>query len=186
MFTNADFDIQAIALPEARKQNRHGQARHLTEADLVAIFNALPDEKWRCLFAIAYFTGSRISEVLKLTVADVTAERMLFRAANTKMRKTRVALVVPQLQAFLDDYDFPASGYLFPAHHNGDRAGHLSRQGADWLLRQVCEAVGLEGVSTHSFRRSFATNLYHNGEPLAKICRLLGHKDLTMTARYIG
>lgn len=186
MFTDADFDISAIALPEARKQNRHGQARHLTEENLVDLFNALPDEKWRCLFAIAYFTGSRISEVLQLEVGDVTAERVLFRAANTKMRKTRVALIVPPLQAFLDEYDFPVSGYLFPAHHNGARGGHLSRQGADWLLRQVCEVVGLEGVSTHSFRRSFATNLYRNGEPMAKICRLLGHKNLTMTARYIG
>ncbi|MEM1291142.1 MAG: site-specific integrase [Cyanobacteria bacterium P01_H01_bin.162] len=41
-------------------------------------------------------------------------------------------------------------------------------------------------MSNHSFRRSFATNLYRNGEPMAKICRLLGHKNLTMTARYIG
>jgi len=121
-----------------------------------------------------------------LTVADVTGERVLFRAANTKMRQMRVAMVVPQLQAFLGEYEFPESGYLFPAHHNGSKGGHLSRQGADWMLRQVCAAVELEGVSTHSFRRSFATNLHHNGEPLAKICRLLGHKDLTMTARYIG
>lgn len=146
----------------------------------------MPDEKWRCLFAIAYFTGSRISEVLQLTVADVTAERVLFRAANTKMKQTWVAMVVPPLQAFLDEYEFPANGYLFPAHHNGVRGGHLSRQGVDWMLRQVCVSVGLEGVSTHSFRRSFATNLHHNGKPLAKICRLLGHKNLTMTARYIG
>ena len=186
MFTSADFDLSAIDLPEARKQNRHGQARHLTEANLVDIFNALPDEKWRCLFAISYFTGSRISEVLQLTVADVTGDRMLFRAATTKLRKTRGPLVVPPLQAFLAEYEFPRTGYLFPAHHNGARGGHLSRQGADWMLRQVCASVGLEGVSTHSFRRSFATNLYRNGEPMAKICRLLGHKNLTMTARYIG
>ena len=119
MFTSADFDISAIDLPEARKQNRHGQARHLTEENLVDIFNALPDEKWRCLFAIAYFTGSRISEVLQLTLEDVSGDRVLFRAATTKMKKTRVAIVVPPLQAFLDEYEFPSSGYLFPAHHNG-------------------------------------------------------------------
>ncbi|NEQ45483.1 MAG: site-specific integrase [Leptolyngbya sp. SIOISBB] len=135
---------------------------------------------------MAYFTGSRISEVLQLTVEDVSGDRVLFRAANTKMRKARMAMVVVPLQAFLDKYEFPRSGYLFPAHHDGLRGGHLSRQGADWMLRQVCASVGLDGVSTHSFRRSSATNPYRNGEPMAKICRLLGYKNLTMTARYIG
>lgn len=186
MFTTAHFDISQIDLPAARKQNRHGQARHLTEDDLAALFNVLPDAKWRCLFAIAYFTGARISEVLKLQVVDVTLEQVIFRAANTKTKKMRIALIVPPLQAFLDAYDWPSAGYLFPAHHNGDRTSHLSRQGADWLLRQTCQTIGLEGVSTHSFRRSFATNLHRNGEPMAKICRLLGHQSLTTTARYIG
>ncbi|NEQ45484.1 MAG: hypothetical protein F6K00_18860 [Leptolyngbya sp. SIOISBB] len=44
-YTSADFNISAIDLPEARKQNRHDQARHLTEENLAEIFNALPDEK---------------------------------------------------------------------------------------------------------------------------------------------
>jgi len=186
MFTSANFDIHDIELPAARKKDRHGQARHLTEANLVDIFNHLPDEKWCCLFAIAYFTGSRIGEVLKLRVADIEDERILFRAANTKTKTTRAAMMTPPLRAFLAAYETPSQGYLFPALHPGTKRGHLTRQAADKVLREVCAVVGLEGVSTHSFRRSFATNLYQQGEPLAKICRLLGHKNPTMTARYIG
>lgn len=185
MFTSSHFDISGIELPEARKQNRHGQARHLSEEDLVDIFNHLPDEKWGCLFAIAYFTGSRIGEVLKLRVEDIEGDRVLFRAANTKTRKTRAAIITPPLREFLAAYDAPSSGYLFPAPRRSQR-GHLSRQAADRVLREVCAVVGLEGVSTQSFRRSFATNLHANGEPVAKICRLLGHKSPAMTTRYIG
>jgi integrase len=99
MFTTANFDITGVRLPEARKQNRYGQARHLTEKDLVEIFNHLPDAKWRCVFAIAYFTGSRIGEVLKLRVDDIEGDRVLFRAENTKTKKTRVAVAVPSFSS---------------------------------------------------------------------------------------
>ena len=71
MFTSASFSVSAVELPSAGKRNREGQARHLTEEDLAGLFPEFPDEKWQCVFAIAYFTGSRISEVLKLDVSDI-------------------------------------------------------------------------------------------------------------------
>jgi integrase/recombinase XerD len=184
VFTAASFELGAIELPEARKVDRRGQARNLSTENLGAIFAELPNEKWRAVFAIAYFTGSRISEVLSLDVADVTSDRVSFRRENTKTKKPRVAMVVEQLRPFLVAYGAPQSGYLFPAHHNG-QGGHVSRQAADKVLRDACELAGLDGVSTHSFRRSFATNLHKQGYSLAKIARLLGHSSASMTARYV-
>ncbi|MGB3138432.1 MAG: site-specific integrase [Nodosilinea sp.] len=184
MFTAPDFELGAIELPEARKVGRRGQARNLTPENLGAIFAELPSDKWRAVFAIAYFTGSRISEVLTLDVSDVTTDRISFRRENTKTKKPRLAMVVEALRPFLATYDAPQNGYLFPAHHNGD-GGHLSRQAADKVLRDACKMAGLDGVSTHSFRRSFATNLHKQGYSLAKIARLLGHSSASMTARYV-
>ncbi len=185
MFTQADFQIGAVELPAARKHNRTGQARHLTEENLAALFEYLPAAKWKCVFAIAYFTGSRISEVLSLEAADIGTDRITFRREKTKTRKPRVAMIVSGLRPFLDAYDAPTVGYLFPARHNAKRPTHIKRQSADQVLREACEFVELEGVSTHSFRRSFATNLHQQGYSLAKIARLLGHSSASMTARYI-
>ena len=184
MFSAASFELGAIELPEARKVARRGQARSLSTENLGAIFVELPNKKWRAVFAIAYFTGSRISEVLSLDVSDVATDRISFRRENTKTKKPRVAMVVEALRPFLAAYDGPSAGYLFPAHHNG-QGGHLSRQAADTVLRDACEMAGLDGVSTHSFRRSFATNLHKQGYSLAKIARLLGHSSASMTARYV-
>jgi len=184
MFAASDFELGAIELPEARKVGRRGQARNLSPDNLGAIFAELPNEKWRAVFASAYFTGSRISEVLSLDVADVASDRVGFRRENTKTKKPRVAMLVEALRPFLAAYDAPQSGYLFPAHHNG-QGGHVSRQAADKVLRDACELAGLDGVSTHSFRRSFATNLHKQGYSLAKIARLLGHSSASMTARYV-
>lgn len=184
MFTAADFALQNIELPEARKVDRRGQARNLSEENLGSIFAELPNEKWQAVFAIAYFTGSRISEVLSLDVSDIGTDRISFRRENTKTKKPRVAMVVEALRPFLAAYDIPQSGYLFLAHHNGS-GGHISRQAADKVLRDACDLAGLDGVSTHSFRRSFATNLHKQGYSLAKIARLLGHSSASMTARYV-
>jgi integrase/recombinase XerD len=184
MFTAADFELRSVELPEARKVDRRGQSRNLTPEHLGGIFAELPSDKWRAVFAIAYFTGSRISEVLSLDVGDIGPDRISFRRENTKTKKPRVAMVVDALRPFLAAYGAPQTGYLFPAHHNG-QGGHLSRQAADWVLRDACELAALDGVSTHSFRRSFATELYRQGYSLAKIARLLGHSSASMTARYV-
>jgi integrase/recombinase XerD len=184
MFTAASFELQSVELPSALKVDRRGQARNLTVGALADIFRELPSDKWRAVFAIAYFTGSRIGEVLSLNVSDIGTDRISFRRENTKSKKPRVAMMVDALRPFLAAYDAPESGYLFPAAHNG-QGGHLSRQAADRVLRDACELAALPGVSTHSFRRSFATNLSKQGYSLAKIARLLGHSSASMTARYV-
>jgi integrase/recombinase XerD len=185
VFTRSDFEIGAIELPTAKKKNRLGQARQLTEENLAQLFEYLPSQKWKCVFAIAYFTGSRISEVLSLDVTDIDTDRITFRRENTKTRKPRVAMIVNALKPFLVAYEAPDTGYLFPAGHNAKQPTHLTRQSADQVLRTACECVDLDGVSTHSFRRSFATNLYQQGYSLAKIARLVGHSSASMTARYV-
>ena len=86
MFAASDFELGAIELPEARKVARRGQARKLSTENLGTIFAEFPSDKWRAVFAIAYFTGSRISEVLSLDVSDVASDRVSFRRENTKTK----------------------------------------------------------------------------------------------------
>ncbi|MGD1853988.1 MAG: tyrosine-type recombinase/integrase [Leptolyngbyaceae cyanobacterium] len=188
MFTTADFDISQTAIAPARKKDGKGQARHLGEDELVTFFNYLPDAKWRCVFAIAYFTGSRISEVLALDVSDIQPDRIVINVLKAKVPTRREIGIQPQLRGFLNAYEFPESGYLFPAYRNSQRKTHVSRQAAHKVLNEVVAAAqgDLDGISTHSFRRSFATNLAATGRPHAEIQRLLGHKSASMTGRYIG
>ena len=40
-------------------------------------------------------------------------------------------------------------------------------------------------ITPHSFRRSYATNLYNNGVDVKKIQKLLGHARIEMTLGYI-
>ena len=54
-------------------------------------------------------------------------------------------------------------------------------------LHIVCEYLGFEGISTHSFRKWYATEIYKaNGYDIALVQRLLQHSSAAVTQRYIG
>jgi integrase/recombinase XerD len=74
--------------------------------------------------------------------------------------------------------------WLFP-NRTGEKS--ICLRWADMMLRSAVEKAGLgsRGISTHSTRRSFITNLANKGGSLAKIKQLTGHTDLKVLARYI-
>ena len=54
-------------------------------------------------------------------------------------------------------------------------------------LKIVCDYLGYEGISTHSFRKWYATEIYkNNGYDIALVQRLLQHSSSAITQRYIG
>lgn len=75
----------------------------------------------------------------------------------------------------------PYNPYLFPS-----RAGKpLTRFMADKILRAACKRIGIEGVSTHSFRRTALTQMCNAGIPLRHIQEISGHNDLGTLQRYL-
>ena len=54
-------------------------------------------------------------------------------------------------------------------------------------LHIVCDYLGYEGISTHSFRKWYATENYNaNVFDIALVQRLLQHSNAATTQRYIG
>ncbi|WP_318781253.1 tyrosine-type recombinase/integrase [Amazonocrinis nigriterrae] len=143
---------------------------------------------------------------MQLRVADVynedstPSEYINFRARTRKakpkkaandsdkpkqVRKNRQVPVHPILKELLAAYQSESdSVWLFP-NRTGEKS--IGLRWADKILRSAVEKAGLgsKGVSTHSTRRSFITNLAHKGGSLAKIKQLTGHTDLKVLARYI-
>ena len=56
---------------------------------------------------------------------------------------------------------------------------------ADKILRNATVRVKLEGVSTHSFRRTALTMMSSAGIPLRVIQEISGHNDLGTLQRYL-
>ena len=86
-----------------------------------------------------------------------------------------------KLIQIMNEVGLPDKGYLFP-HSAG---GHISRQAADKAPRQACDYIGLQGVSTHSFRRTGITKLHDAGVPLRTLQNRTGHASLANLALYV-
>ena len=82
---------------------------------------------------------------------------LIIQKGNTKGKlATRTIPVIDDLRILLTNYH-PAAGqpYLFP----GRFGSPFQPDSADKTLRKACFRVGLEGVSSHSFRRSALTQM---------------------------
>jgi integrase/recombinase XerD len=174
------------------KVDRNGSAAVLTSGQLDALLNAAPSPRYRALWSIQRWTAGRISECLALTWGDLNGV-VTYRKGNTKTKTTRQVPTAPQLRAELEAYQSaweaehgrpPAKDEtLFPA--KGSTHTPMSRQAADKALRQTCATLGLMGVSTHSFRRSFATGALRRGVNLPTIQKVTGHKSLGSLGHYL-
>ena len=105
-----------------------------------------------------------------------------------KKIKTRAIPLHPLLAEELDAWklvvnpDNNPEQWVFPGRHTST---HLTRRGFDHALRRAVEELGLQGTSTHSFRRSFLTSCSQNGVPLRNIQSISGHSNLQVLANYI-
>jgi len=176
-----DFDIDLGNLESSAKVKGHGQAKILTDAELSELFEVgFQTFRDRALFAICMFTGCRISEALQLTAEMVKGQFITFTRDTRKGKTgTQQVEILPALRSFLDDWqqsgEMPESGYLFKARRGG-KSPYMSRANADLILDKACERIGVEGVSTHSFRRTYITKLREKGYSPAQIQKRTGHK----------
>jgi site-specific recombinase XerD len=139
----------------------------------------------RLLLQTTYACGLRASEVLGLRVPDIDSARMLLWVRHGKGQKDRGVPLSPALLEALRDHwrRRRPTTWLFPGQTpSGQRSlGALQR-----VVRRAVQAAGFaKKVSLHTLRHSYATHLLEAGVDVVTIQRLLGHRDLHTTARYL-
>jgi integrase/recombinase XerD len=170
------------------KNNRHGQAAVLEPSQIRALFNeGLLADRDKTLFAVCLYTACRINEAVSLLTADVyqggkVRDEITLRKVTTKgQQSTRSVPVCPELRAILEAYQ-GGSTHLFPGRHG---RGHLNPKSASAILAEAFDRVGIDGASTHSFRRTTITHMHNNRVPIKHIQEISGHRTLSALQRYI-
>lgn len=175
------------------KTNGSGQAQTLNPEQLDSLLDAAPDPTQRCLWAIMRFTGSRVTETLKLKWGALHQDRIVFIKSTTKTKTTREPLIGNRLQIELETYrafwvakfgrEPTGRDLLFGGRYPNEP---MSRQWADKKLRETIQEISLaSGISLHSFRRSLATTMANSGVGLKTVCKFTGHRSLQQLSAYI-
>jgi integrase/recombinase XerD len=156
----------------------------LSMDEVVRFLEAVPSLKSRTALTTAYATGLRASEVTGLKITDIDSGRKVIRVEHGKGGKDRYVMLSPQLLGILRTYWRLArpTRWLFPGRAE---TRPIDRQVLYAACRSACTAAGLDKhVTVHTLRHSFATHLLEDGADIRIIQALLGHSNLSTTARY--
>ena len=175
------------------KNERHGQATILSPAEIELLFTeGLQADRDRALFGFCLYTAARIAEACSILTEDVftttgkVRDFVNIRKSATKGKlATRTIPVIEDLRSLLIVWQ-PHAGptYLFPGRHS-HHFRHITSDSAAVILREACRRVGIEGASTHSFRRTALTQMSNAGIPLRVIQQVSGHRTLTELQKYL-
>ncbi|HEY5525759.1 MAG TPA: tyrosine-type recombinase/integrase [Clostridium sp.] len=127
--------------------------------------------------------GLRIGDILGLHLNDIIKDGNRYRLDITedKTGKARTFTVPMEIYNYIKMYclenKIKATATIFD----------ISERAVQKQLKIVCDYLGLTGISTHSFRKKFATDIYINSDyNIALVRELLQHSNTNITQRYIG
>ena len=156
----------------------------LNADEVVRFLEAVPGLKARIALTTAYGAGLRAGEVSRLKPGDIDSGRGMIRIERGKGGKQRYVMLSDQLLAILRGYWRRArpGTWMFPGR-DGTRPVDPAVLHA--ACRSARAAAGLDKqVTVHTLRHSFATHLLESGVDIRIIQVLLGHAQLSTTARY--
>ena len=127
-------------------------------------------------------TGLRLGDVLSLRLKDLVYEggRYHFDIIEEKTNKHRNFTIAPEMINFLQAYALEEGirpdRLLFP----------ISKRAVSKHLKKTADYLGYKNVSSHSFRKFFATTIYNdNNFNLELVRTLLQHGSVATSAKYI-
>jgi integrase/recombinase XerD len=154
--------------------------RVLTVEEIERVIAAPKNPLKRALIEVLYATGMRVSEVVKVRLADVDFDGRVMFVRQGKGRKDRIVLFGRKARAALAEYVWQRKeGFLF--EHRGIP---YSKTYVRLVLRELGRQARVAGLHPHALRRACATHMLEGGADLRAVQELLGHDSLSTTQLY--
>lgn len=140
------------------------------------------------MFLIGINAGLRVSDLLKLKVADVKGKKKLtiIEGKTKKLRDIYLTNIYEELNAYINTLQgrSVATEWLFPSR-KGDKA--ISRVQAYRQLNKAADMVDItDGIGTHTMRKTFGYWHYKQFKDVAELQMILNHSHPQITLDYIG
>ncbi|MEJ7608607.1 MAG: site-specific integrase [Bryobacteraceae bacterium] len=158
----------------------------LSSEEITSMLDRTQNLKHWTMIATLYATALRCSELQHLKITDIDSKRMVLHVLEGKGGVPRDIALSPVLLERLRVYfrRYRPSDWLFPSSRSG--TSPLDERSIRNVCRQAAQRAGIKRrVHPHLFRHACATHMLDAGADLRTIQVLLGHLNISTTARYL-
>ena len=176
----SDFDVP---LPVPKRPQKIPEL--LTRAEVAQIILAPDNLKHRTLLMTCYGCGLRVSELVAIKMGHIDGERRLLRVEQGKGAKDRYVVISETLLTQLRRYwqHYRPTEWLFPGQSPHQSLTITTPQK---IFRAAKHGAGIQkNGGIHSLRHAYATHQLEAGLPVHQLQRLLGHRQIQATLRYV-
>lgn len=172
------------------------QARVLNPQELRRVLDHVATRRHnarnRAMLLLTHFAGMRVGEVAALRINDVLNGDSTIKGEvrlmpdQTKGKYARTVYLNERMQKEIGQYlrvlrfKDPTKPLFYTQKQAGFSANSLTQ-----YFFYLYRAVGIDGASSHSGRRSFLTGLANKGTAIHILKSLAGHRNISTTASYL-
>ena len=182
-----------------------------SDDELKKIVENLNEYRLRLLIIMGIHTGCRISELLALSYRDISGNILSVNKQLTKklqiepmqtigelkvssrQKTVTAARTIPLNDTVMAELEIHKAwqrremmekGYRTECLFTTSTGTFYDRRNVTRSLDRFYRRIGVPSKAFHVYRHTFGTNLCKNGVPIQIASKLLGHKDINMTAKY--
>lgn len=154
----------------------------LTNSEVERLINYLNlnvlKEQNKLLIYLLIDTGARISEILNIKISNINYSNNTIYLDVTKTHNCRC---VPFTQAT----KILLKKYIEENNFINDKLFNLTISAVESLFRRIKDRLKLNKFHPHMLRHTLATKLHKNGVSIMIVQKIMGHKNISTTERYI-
>ena len=165
------------SLPE-----NNARTRFLSNDERSRLFKACRGSQWGKLYLLvllAITTGARRGELLGLEWNDIDFDRRLAHIKTTKNGEPKVLPLTEGVAIELNKFKGQEASLVFNSEIKPDKPFEYRKQ---WI--KALKEAEINEFRFHDLRHTCASYLAQSGASLLEIADVLGHRQISMTARY--
>jgi integrase/recombinase XerD len=147
------------------------------------------DEKYEIWILLMYSSALRVTEAINVRCRDLNLEKREINIIGGKKRKSNEIEPVPcgievlrRIKRFCDRSDLKPSDFIMYSN----KGKQVTRSWVYRKLNELCAEAKIDKkIGTHTLRRSRASHLLGKGVSLARVSKMLRHKNPATTMLYL-
>ena len=184
-------------------KTEEGEKKALDADQLKAIYHYQDKNetvnKYKDIWIFMYLcNGINSIDMIQLKYSDIVDGEIRFVRQKTSRTSTKMKTIhieiTQEIQDIIDKWGNPNTGdnYIFPFLKGGESQQEIKAKNHDVYtrinkrMREVCQVLGFNRITTYAARHTFATTLNRSGVPIAYISQQLGHTSIRTTQAYLG